>query len=375
MVRPIAGAAQLVKRARHFFSALPDTVIVTAVWLFFAALVIWAITSEAQLVVVGIIVGSILALGAIGLTLIYGIMKFANFAHGDTMMLGAYVAFFLLTGQVARTAREDAELPWSIGSLPGALEPIGKLTFGYGLIISTVVAAVVIALLLVALNRLVYRPLRQRGSSIVVFAVASLGLAMATRALMLIIWGPDPRVYVSGIHMADKYNLGFTTITLKADQIFMFAVAIVLTTLVYLLLFRTKLGKAMRAVTDNPDLARVSGIDTERVFTWTWVIGGALVAVAGVLLALQAQLNPNLGFVLLLPLFASTILGGIGSPQGALAGAMIVGISQEVSVGIDLSIGGADILPLAPAYKFSVAVVIMIFMLLLRPQGLFGAKA
>lgn len=375
MVRPIAGAAQLVKRARHFFSALPDTVIATAVWLFFAALVIWAITSEAQLVVVGIIVGSILALGAIGLTLIYGIMKFANFAHGDTMMLGAYVAFFLLTGQVARTAREDAELPWSIGSLPGALDHIGKLTFGYGLIISTVVAAVVIALLLVALNRLVYRPLRQRGSSIVVFAVASLGLAMATRALMLIIWGPDPRLYVSGIHMADKYNLGFTTITLKADQIFMFAVAIVLTTLVYLLLFRTKLGKAMRAVTDNPDLARVSGIDTERVFTWTWVIGGALVAVAGVLLALQAQLNPNLGFVLLLPLFASTILGGIGSPQGALAGAMIVGISQEVSVGIDLSIGGTDILPLAPAYKFSVAVVIMIFMLLLRPQGLFGAKA
>ncbi len=375
MVRPIAGAAQLVERARHFFSALPDTVIATAVWLFFAALVIWAVTTEAQFLVVGIIVGSILALGAIGLTLIYGIMKFANFAHGDTMMLGAYVAFFLLTGQVARTAREDAELPWSIGSLPGALDHIGKLTFGYGLIISTVVAAVVIALLLVALNRLVYRPLRQRGSSIVVFAVASIGMAMATRALMLIIWGPDPRLYVSGIHMADKYNLGFTTITLKADQIFMFAVAVVLTALVYLLLFRTKLGKAMRAVTDNPDLARVSGIDTEQVFTWTWVIGGALVAVAGVLLALQAQLNPNLGFVLLLPLFASTILGGIGSPQGALAGAMIVGISQEVSVGIDLSIAGTDILPLAPAYKFSVAVVIMIFMLLLRPQGLFGAKA
>jgi branched-chain amino acid transport system permease protein len=375
MVRPVARAAQLMESARHFFSGLPDTVIATAVWLFFAALVIWAVTSEAQLVVIGIIVGSILALGAIGLTLIYGIMKFANFAHGDTMMLGAYVAFFFLTGLVASDATEDAELPWSIGSLPGALEPIGKLTFGYGLIIGTVAAAVVIALLLVALNRLVYRPLRQRGSGIVVFAVASLGLAMATRAVMLIIWGPDPRLYVSGIHMADKYDLGFTTITLKADQIFMFAVAVVLTALVYLLLFRTKLGKAMRAVADNPDLARVSGIDTERVFTWTWVIGGALVSAAGVLLALQAQLNPNLGFVLLLPLFASTILGGIGSPQGALVGAMIVGISQEVSVGISLSIGGTDILPLAPAYKFSVAVVIMIFMLLLRPQGLFGAKA
>jgi branched-chain amino acid transport system permease protein len=375
MVRPIAGAAQLVERSRHFFSSLPDTVIATFVWLVFAALVIWAVTTQAQLVVIGIIVGSILALGALGLTLIYGILKFANFAHGDTMMLGAYVAFFLLTGQFARTTTKDAELPWSLGSLPGALEPIGKLTFGYGLIIGTIIAAVVIAVLVVAMDRFIYRPLRERGSSIVVFAVASIGLAMATRAFMLIIWGPDPRVYVSGIHMADKYNLGFTTITLKADQIFMFAVAIVLTALTYLLLFRTRLGKAMRAVADNPDLARVSGIDTEQVFTSTWVIGGALVAVAGVLLALQAQLNPNLGFVLLLPLFASTILGGIGSPQGALAGAMIVGISQEVSVGIHLSMGGADILPLAPAYKFSVAVAIMIFMLLLRPQGLFGAKA
>ncbi len=344
-------------------------------WVAFGALVLWAVVSNAQLVVIGVIVGSILALGAIGLTLIYGILKFANFAHGDTMMLGAFVAFFLLTGTVARTAREDAELPWSIGSLPGALEPIGKLTFGYGLIISTVLTAVIIALVVVGLDRLIYRPLRQRGSSIVVFAVASLGVAMAVRALVFIIWGPDQRLYVPGIHPADKYDLWFTTITLKADQIFMFAVAIVLTALVYLLLFRTKLGKAMRAVADNPDLARVSGIDTEQVFTWTWVAGGALVAVAGVLLALQTQLNPILGFTLLLPLFASTILGGIGSPQGALAGAMIIGISQEVSVGIDLSIGGAEILPLAPAYKFSVAVVIMIFMLLLRPQGLFGSKA
>jgi branched-chain amino acid transport system permease protein/neutral amino acid transport system permease protein len=119
----------------------------------------------------------------------------------------------------------------------------------------------------------------------------------------------------------------------------------------------------MRAIADNPDLARVSGIDTERITNWTWVISGGLVAAAGVLLALQAQLSPELGFILLLPLFAATILGGIGSPQGAFAGGMIVGISQEVAVTIGF---------ISPGYKFSVAFVLLVIMLLLRPKGLFG---
>ena len=153
-------------------------------------------------------------------------------------------------------------------------------------------------------------------------------------------------------------------ITLKADQIFIFATVAVVATVVYLLLFRTRIGKAMRATSDNPDLARVSGIDTDQVIRWTWAIGGALVAIAGVLLAIQAQLKPELGFTILLPLFAATILGGIGSPQGALVGAMIVGVTQEVSVEF-----------VAPGYKFAVAFVILIIILLLRPSGLFGAKA
>ncbi|MFQ5471909.1 MAG: branched-chain amino acid ABC transporter permease, partial [Dehalococcoidia bacterium] len=129
--------------------------------------------------------------------------------------------------------------------------------------------------------------------------------------------------------------------------------------------YRTKRGKAMRAISDNADLARVSGIDTDRITSWTWVIGGGLVASAGVLLALQAQLKPELGFVLLLPLFAATILGGIGRPHGALAGGMIVGIAQEVAVTLDF---------ISPGYKFSVAFVLLILMLLLRPNGLFGGS-
>ena len=123
----------------------------------------------------------------------------------------------------------------------------------------------------------------------------------------------------------------------------------------------------MRAMSDNADLAQVSGINTDQIVTWTWVIGGGLVAVAGVLLALQAQLKPELGFALLLPLFAATILGGIGSPQGAFVGGMIIGITQEVTV-------AQDLIDISPGYKFSVAFIILILILLLRPRGLFGAK-
>ena len=329
-------------------------------WALIAVLTVWSAVFATQLLVVGIIVGSILALGAIGLTLIYGILKFANFAHGDIMMLGAYIAFFVLTGRVLGERRIDEELPRSLDSLPGAVDNIGDLTFGYGLILAALVAAVALAFLAVGLDRVIYRPLRRRGSGIVIFAIASLGIAIAMRSLMLIVWGPDPRVYVPGIHKAKEYPFD---IVLKTDQIFTFAVAVALAALVYLLLFRTKLGKAMRAMSDNADLALVSGINTEQIIVWTWVIGGVLVAVAGVLLALQAQLNPQLGFVILLPLFAATILGGIGNPLGALVGAMVVGIAQEVSV---------ELFP--PGYKPGVAFVILIVILLLRPRGLLGAK-
>ncbi len=357
------------------FRDLRDMAAAVGIWAFIASLFLWFFLAETQLFAIGVIVGSVLALGAIGLTLIYGILKFANFAHGDTMMLGAYVAFFALTGVLARNARQDTDIPFSLDSLPGSVEQIGPLSFGYGLIVSAVVAAAVIGLIVIGLDRLIYRPLRRRGSGIVIFAVVSLGLAISIRSVMLIFWGPSPRVYVTGIHPAERFDLGFTTIALKADQIFIFAVAVSLAALVYLLLFRTKLGKAMRAMADNPSLAEVSGINTDQIITWTWLTGGALVAIAGVLLALQAQLNPNLGFFLLLPLFASTILGGIGNPMGALLGGLIVGITQEVSVGIELSFAGWEILPLAPGYKFSVAVVILIFILLSRPRGLLGSKS
>src|SRR3990170_445001 len=330
--------------------------------LLFFGLGAWALIAKTDAFAIGVVTGSVLALGAIGLTLIYGVLKFAHFAHGDSMMLAAYLAFFLLTGTIVGERTDTEALPWSLNDLPAATEPILDFSFGYGLFIAMGLASLVMAVVFVVLDRLVYRPLRRRGSGIVIFAIASLGIAIAMRSLILIFWASSPRFYVPGIRPTTDLPFG---VRIVSDQIFIFFAAIVLAALVYLLLFRSKLGKAMRAMADNPDLALVSGINTDQVVIWTWVIGGALVGIAGGMLALQAQLKPELGFVLLLPLFAATILGGIGHPQGAFVGAMVIGISQEVAVTLGF---------LSPGYKFSIAFIILILILLLRPRGLFGAK-
>ncbi len=369
MATIIATYDQLLQRLR----GLGDLPILIALWLFLLIFGIWAILTETDAFAVGIVTGSILALGAIGLTLIYGILKFAHFAHGDSMMLAAYVAFFALTGKVVGE-RTDEELGWSLDDLPGATSRIpwpgeGDFSFGYGLLLALLVAVVASAVLFIVLDRLIYRPLRRRRAGIVTFAIASLGVAIALRSLILMFWGARGRLYVPGIRPTTDLPFDVRVVT---DQIFIFFAALVLAGLIYLLLFRTKLGKAMRAMSDNPDLALVAGINTEQIVTWTWAIGGALVAVAGVLLALQAQLSPQLGFLLLLPLFAATIVGGIGSPQGAFVGGMVVGIAQEVAVTQDFNILGENF-DLA-GYRFSIAFIILILILLLRPRGLFGAK-
>jgi branched-subunit amino acid ABC-type transport system permease component len=370
--------ANLRDRWRDYERAARGFAGTAALWVLIGGLFLWAAVDERQLFVIGIIVGSILALGALGLTLIYGVLKFGNFAHGDTMMLGAYLAFFFLTGLVKET-RRDTNIGISVSDLPGASDRIGDLSFGYGFLLALVLAAVVVAAFSVGLDRLVYRPLRRRKSGIVIFAAASIGIAFCIRSVLLMIWGPEPRTYVSGIVPKNDYPFD---ISLKTNEVFTFLVALGLTALVYFLLFRTKLGKAMRAYADNPDLSLVSGINTDRIVTWTWVIGGALMAIAGVLLGLQANLKPELGFQLLLPLFAAAILGGLGKPQGAFIGALVVGVSQETAVAfgpvlsdilevLTLGLWSPDV-HISAGYKPGVAFIILILILLVRPRGLFG---
>lgn len=340
-------------------------------WIAIVAFIIWSFFAERDALVVGIVAGSIFALGAVGLTLIYGVLKFGHFAHGDSMMLAAFISFFFLHGFIigSRPAEEVTILPVTVTDLPGADEKIWKFSFGYGMWIAITLSAVVVAAMFIAIERVVYRRLRLRKSGIVIFSIASLGLAIAVRSLILMLWGPDPRFYTPGIRQRVDLPLD---VTILADQLFVFAAAVVVTVVIYYLLFFTRMGRAMRAMADNPDLARISGINTDRVITWTWIVSGSLVAIAGSLLALQAQLDSQLGFVLLLPLFAAAILGGTGSPQGALVGGLLIGIVQEVAVTFDISFIREGF-P-GPGYKFSIAFIVLILVLLLRPQGLFGGR-
>lgn len=292
-----------------------------------------------NLTIEGIMLGGILALGSMGLTLVYGVLKFANFAHGDLMTIGAFVAFALM--QV----------------LPG-YEALGALSFGWGLLLAMVLSAPVVAAVALVVDYALFRPLRRRGASVVLFTMASLAAMFFLRSVIYLIWGADYHFFYPGrANPAMSFPFG---INIQIDKIFILVLALIMVGLVWLLLERSRMGKAMRATSNNPDLAQVRGINTERVIAWTWIIGGALAAIAGVMYGLASQLRPEMGFVLLLPLFAGTILGGIGSPMGAFVGAVIIGIAFQLSSAF-----------IDPTYGPGVAFLLMIMVLVVRPQGIF----
>ena len=280
-------------------------------------------TDLLQLLVFGVVFGSILTLGAIGVSLIFGILRFAHFAHGDMMTIGAYFALIFVV-----------QAGWPIYlALPAAM-----------------VGAAILAILI---DQSVYRRLRRTAP--VILLISSFGMALLLRAAAQLIWGTDNQVYQPGI------NVPYVVfdIRIKPDHLVIVGASVILVFAFHLFLKMTRMGKAMRAMSDNVDLARVSGIDSERVVIWTWVIGGALAAAAGVLLALDTRLNPQLGWNVLLPIFAATIVGGIGRVYGAIAGGMFIGIATELSTAV-----------LLPAYKPAVAFTLMVLVLILRPQGL-----
>jgi branched-subunit amino acid ABC-type transport system permease component len=297
-----------------------------------------------ELFVYGVVLGGIMALGAIGLTLLYGVLRFAHFAHGDLMTLGAYVV--LLLNVELLPALGIPELKW------------GPLSFGGRMLGALAVSMGVTAGVALLIDRILYHPLRARRSSPAMLAIASLGMAFILRSLIYIIWGPQFLFYSRELRPAWGLPLG---VRLKPDQVFILVMVLLLVLLLYLFLQHTKLGKAMRATADNPQLALVCGIDTTHVTSWTWGIGAALAAAAGVLYGIDAQLRPDMGWSFLLPLFAAVILGGIGSPLGALVGGIILGVVQQVSTAF-----------LLPTYKPAVAFLVLVLLLFVRPRGLFG---
>ena len=218
--------------------------------------------------------------------------------------------------------------------------------------------------MLVALiaDRLIYRRLRR--TQPVILLIASVGVALILRSAVQIIWGPNVQVYVQGIQLPYVIPFGDGAIRIKPDHLVIMGGALVLVTSLHFFLQYTRVGKAMRAMSDNPDLARVTGIDTEKVVLWTWGIGIALAAVGGIFAGLDAQLHPNLGWQLLLPIFAAAILGGIGKPYGAIAGGMTIGLAQELST-----------LVIPPEYKPAVSFGIMVLVLIVRPRGIFAGSS
>ncbi len=279
----------------------------------------------AQLIVNGIAVGSIIALAAVGLTLTYGILRLSNFAHGDFLTLGAYLTLLINA-------------------------------FGVNIWLSMILAAFGTIAAMLLSEKLLWSRMRSIRATSTTSIIISIGLALFLRNSIIFIWGGSNKNYNVSVSSA----LDISGIKLPQNQLFVLFLAVVAILALHYLLQNTKIGKAMRAVADDQELARVSGINVDQVIFWTWVITGALTSLGGSMYGLITAVRPNMGWFLILPLFASVILGGIGNPYGAITGAFIIGIAQEVSTPW-----------LGSQYKQGVALLIMILVLLIRPKGLF----
>jgi branched-subunit amino acid ABC-type transport system permease component len=283
----------------------------------------------------GLITGCIYALGAIGVSLLFGILRFAHFAHGDVMTLGGYLALTFV---------------WWLGWPVLAAIPL---------------AMIGTALVAVGLDRAFYRPFRRRPT--IISVIASFGVMLMIRSAIQLIWGVEPMQYKAGI---ERPIILFGELRLQERHIWMIAITAVLVLALHLMLSRSRIGRAMRAVSDEPDLARVTGISTERVILVTWLVGGALAAVAGVFLGMDSKIDSYMGWDMLLPVFAAAILGGIGSPMGAAAGGLVLGLIEELST--YNWIGDNPLVP--PDYKLGLAFAIMVILLIWRPTGLLRGR-
>ena len=288
------------------------------------------VTDFLQYLIFGIITGTILALPSLGLTLTYGILKFPNIAFGDYATFGAYMAVLV------------------------------NISLGQSIWLGIAAAALGTMLVGVLADIFAFKPLRKKGAT--ALFVISIGVSQVIHNGINAIWGGDIQLY----RLPMENVLTFFGLHIVLHQILEATAAIALMFLTHCMLKYTRVGKAMRATADNADLSRVAGINTERIILYTWLLASAITGVSGVLLGLDSSITPLSGWNILLPIYAAVVIGGIGNPAGAIAGAMIVGCSQEVSV---LAFGAEH-----ASYKLIAPYAIMIIVLILKPQGLFGEK-
>jgi branched-chain amino acid transport system permease protein len=297
-----------------------------------------------QFIVDGLLTGSMIGLGAIGVTLTYAILRFSNFAHGDFMAWGTYATLAAVS---------------AIGAMFGKFAPIGALSFGWPLIVAVILGCVFTGLLALALDVVLFARLRARGQSIIV-VMASFGASMALRSLLEFLFTSRPAYFSKAIQMAMPVGFG---IRITPDQIALLLITAALVATVHLMMTRTQTGRSMQAVSQNAALARVVGIDVAKVIRVTWVLGGALACVAGVMIGILVQIRPLMGFDMLLPMFAAAILGGIGSVPGAVLGGLIIGLAEAGAV----QMVGAE-------WRAAVSFVILMAVLFVRPIGIFGVR-
>lgn len=292
----------------------------------------------------GLLTGAIVSLGAIGLSMAMNILRFANFGHSEFLTWGAYMAMAVIG------------LVGSIDVIGGAF---GPLSFGVPLVLAMLASIAATAALALVLDKLVFSRLRARGSEMTLI-FASFGVALLVRSSLLMIFGHEPHYYSRAIQMSVELLPGMRVMP---DQIFVLGLTLVLMAALHLFMTHSRTGIAMRAVSENTDLARLNGVDTAAVIRWTWIIGGALAAIAGIFYGLTVQIRPEMGFGLILPLFAATIVGGTGSIFGAVLGGFIIGLAENVSLMV-----------IPSGYKPAVPFLIILLVLYVRPHGLFGER-
>lgn len=310
----------------------------------------------------GLVVGLSIGLAGIGLSMTYSILNFANFSHGEYVTTGAFSGW-AVTWLLAGIGAE-----WSLGQLvllDGAVSTrdlgIGILNTPIQILVGLVIAVAVTIGLAILLDRFVYKPMRdEEGISLL---IASIGVALALRYTIVIVF--DESLHgLTAAETATRIPIGGEAVTVTAHQVTLVVIAVALMLGVHILLQRTKLGKAMRAMADNEDLARVTGIPTERVIRYTWIIGGGLAGASGYLIALErGTLSFQVGWLLLLLIFAAVIMGGIGSIYGAMFGGVVIGIAQNLSI-----------VWLPTDFSLVAAFLLMILVLLFKPSGIFGGK-
>ena len=316
--------------------------------------------------------GAQLALGALGVTLIYGILRFSNFAHGDTMAFGTMLTIFVTWAFQA--------MGLHLGPLPTALL---ALPFG---IVGT-------ALFLLGTDRVVYRFYREKKAAPVVLVMVSLGVMFVMNGLTRLFIGVDDVIFTDGTRQIITPS-GFKEATglaeglaLKTSQLITLVAAAIAVALLFWFLNRTRTGKSMRAFSDNEDLALLSGINPDRVVAVTWIIVAALATTAGTLYGLDKSFKAFTYFQLLLPIFSAAIVGGLGSPIGAIAGGFVIAYSEVMVTYIwNLVLKyivpeawmpppGSNIQLITTDYKFGVSFAILIIVLLFRPTGIFKGKS